>query len=66
MLHYLVDEEATLRTIPHEAHLPFQHVPELGELIEMMTADESTDAGAAVIFILAELRMIVFLGIRSH
>lgn len=42
------------RTRPYEAHLPFQHVPELGEFVEASLSEEGTALGDAGIVLQLE------------
>ena len=39
-LHNLINEELALGTRPDERHLPLDYIPELGEFIEVVSADE--------------------------
>ena len=43
----LLDKMGALRARAHEGHIAHQHIPELGQLIEVPLAEEFADAGAA-------------------
>lgn len=54
------------RTRPDKAHVAFQHVPQLWQLVKVMTAQEAADVGEALVaFHLKQLRLAV-LSVDAH
>src|SRR5579863_641693 len=61
-----VHEYRPLRTRPDEAHVTADHIDKLGQLVQAVPSQETTDARHARIVLLSPLRLVVLLGIRSH
>jgi len=62
----LLDEERPLRPRPHERHLPLEDVPELGQLVEVVPAEEPAERRAARIVLARPDRPRVLLGADGH
>ena len=48
----LIHKELTLRTRPNNAHLPFQHIPKLWQLIQMVSPQETSDFSQPLVIFL--------------
>ena len=64
--HYLVDEILALRTGADERHVALQHVPELGQLVEMVSAQEASEGCQTVVISFGQLRNAVLLIVYNH
>ena len=54
-----------LRSGPHETHIPFQYIPQLGQFVELVFADEVSDACDAVV-VLADGDETLTLSVSAH
>src|SRR5262249_34693271 len=66
LLQQTVDEHRPFRARADEAHIAFQHIEELRDLVDPRAADEAADACDAAIVALGPAGDAVFLGIRAH
>ena len=62
----LLDEERTLRARAYDAHVAFDNVPYLGQLVEADGADDAADACDAWIVLLRQHGAAVFLRVYAH
>lgn len=65
-LHNLVDVVLALRPGADERHVALQHIPQLGQLVEMMVAQEPADVRHALVLLVTKEHRAVFLGIHAH
>lgn len=66
VLHYLVDIELTFRTRPDESHVTDEDIPQLGQLVEMMLAQELAHLGQSRVLAVTIELWPIFLCIHSH
>ena len=66
VLNDLVDVELAFRSWTDKGHVAFEHVPKLGQLIEMMVTEEAADLRHAVIAVVIGQLRAMFLGIHLH
>lgn len=61
----LIDEGTLLRSRPNQAHVPFENVEELRQLVDTQLADHLAHPGDAHVTVLGELGT-VLLGVLAH
>ena len=66
VLHDLVDVELALRAGTDERHVADEHIPELGQFVEVVVTEEHADLGHAGVLLMGEELRPVLLGIHSH
>ena len=62
----LINKEGTLGTRAHQAHITFQYVEQLRQLVDAHLADEAPDTGDAVIIGACPTRLAITLCIATH
>ncbi|EJX02760.1 hypothetical protein EVA_09135 [gut metagenome] len=66
MLDDLVDIELAFGAGADEGHVAFEHVPKLGQLVEVMVAEEASDLRHSVVAVVVGQLWTVFLGVHFH
>lgn len=65
-LHNLVDIVFALRTRTDKCHIALQHIPQLGQFVEMMPTEKTSALGETIIIGLCQLGLAVLLAIYHH
>lgn len=61
-----IDELRSLGAWSDEAHLPLEHIPELGKFIDIPPAHEGPNPESAIVILASPASPALFLGIELH